>query len=289
MEPEGVFRLAVAAESLTRWQTPAQALQQIRALGCADVQLCSSLFPSGLDFSVREAWELRRQLDALGLRAESMSTFPLDLGAERYLAFLQRVVQAAPALGLRVMNIYLLPFLGVNKSDQVVIDDFARALQPLLREAAHCGLCFSLEPEYFDCSRDVAGLRRILAAVDHPQFRITYDACNLYQGCEEAFPYAYEELRRQIGHVHLKNGSIFVERRHPPDEKAFAFAAPFADRTMRWGPLRDGALNIHAILARLVRDGYDGVVVLEPHTHTEHKQLAFLADEVEFVRGFLAA
>lgn len=284
--PECRFRLAIAAESLTPWKTPAQALALIRELGCSDVQLCSTLFPGRLELTLRDAWDLRRQLDALGLRGESMSTFPYRVDRESYIAFLTRVARAAPALGLRVMNVYLLPFLAPGKSDDDVLTDFARAMQEVLREAAS-GLVFSLEPEYFDLSRNVAGLRRILAAVDHPQFKITFDGCNLYQGGEEAFPFAYEELREHFAHVHLKNGSVFSETRSPPDEKAFPFAAPFEDRTMRWGPLTEGALNVHGILERLVRDGYDGVVVLEPHARDERKQIRFLVDEIAFVRDFL--
>jgi sugar phosphate isomerase/epimerase len=286
--PDGTFRLAIAAESLTPWKTPAQALATIRELGCSDVQLCSTLFPGRLELTVREAWDLRRRLDALGLRGESMSTFPYRVSSESYVAFLRRVARAAPALGLRVMNIYLLPFLAAGKSDDEVLSDFARAMEDLLREAAASGLVFSLEPEYFDVSRNVAGLRRILAAIDHPQFKITFDACNLYQGAEEAFPFAYEELREHVAHVHLKNGSVFSETHSPPDEKAFPFAPPFEDRIMRWGPLTEGALNVHGILQRLVRDGYGGVVVLEPHTRDEHKQMRFIAGEIAFVRDFLA-
>lgn len=281
------FRIAVAAESLTPWYGSSQTLQRIARLGCSDVQLCASLFPGRIDFSVREAWDLRRQLDALGLRAESMSTFPLNLGAAQYVQFLRRVVRAAPALDLRVMNVYLFPFLAAGESDELALRHFSRELSSLADEAVSCGLTFCLEPEYFDLTRSVEGVRRVVAAVAHPRFRVTFDACNFYQGGEEAFPFAYEELRELIAHVHLKNGSVFVDGRHPPDEKAFPFAAPFAHRTLRWGPLDEGALNIQGLLTRLVRDGYDGVVVLEPHTRDADKQCRFLARELEWVGNWL--
>lgn len=283
------LRIAVAAEALTRWKSPRETLEIIRALGCGEVQLCASLFPSTIGLSVPEAWELRRQLDALGLRGDTMSTFPYRVSPERYVDFLSRVIRVAPVLDLRVMNVYLMPFLRPGKDDATAIADFAGALRGLLDDAGECNLRMSLEPEYFDPSRDVAGLRRILDAVGHhPQFAITYDPCNLYQGGEEAFPYAYDELRARIVHVHLKNGGVFSEERHPADEKAFPFAAPFAHRSMRWGPLAEGALNIHGILARLVRDGYRDVTVLEPHACTLDKQIACLTADLALVRKTLA-
>jgi sugar phosphate isomerase/epimerase len=281
------FRIAVAAESLTRWFDPAQSLQYIAQLGCSDVQLCASLFPSRIAFTVREAWDLRRRLDAFGLRAESMSTFPLHIDAAQYVQFLHRVVRAAPALDLRVMNVYLFPFLAGAQSEDAAILHFARELSALAQEATACGLTFCLEPESFDVTRGVEGVRRVVEAVAHPRFRVTFDACNLYQGGEEAFPFAYEELRALIGHVHLKNGSVFIEDRHPMDEKAFAFSAPFAHRTMRWGPLDEGAVNVQGLLMRLVRDAYEGVVVLEPHAHDKDKQCRFLAREFDLVTSWL--
>ena len=95
-------------------------------------------------------------------------------------------------------------------------------------------------------------------------------------------------MSADIAHVHIKNGSVFVEGRHPADEKAFEFAPPHADRIMRWGPIRDGALNLTGLLTHLVRDQYVGVVVLEPHTQSAEKQLAFLCDDLEFVRETIA-
>jgi sugar phosphate isomerase/epimerase len=282
------FRVAVAAESLTPWFEPAQVLRHIADLGCRDVQLCASLFANRIAFGASEVWELRRRLDALGLRAESMSTFPYRMDAARYVDFLRRVIRAASVLDLRVMNIYLFPFLSAGDDDETAITRFAQAIRPLADEAMACSLTFCLEPEYFDLTRDVSGLRRVLDAVAHPGLRLTFDACNLYQGGEEAFPYAYESLRAHIGHVHLKNGSVFIDGRHPPDEKAFAFAPPNEHRTMRWGPLEDGALNIHALLARLRSDAYDGVVVLEPHTRNADKQLDFLGREFDFVTAHSA-
>lgn len=283
------LRLAIAAESLTRWRSPRETLETIRALGCKDVQLCASLFPDPLTPSLPEAWELRRRLDGLGLRGDTLSLFPYRVPPALYADFLLRVARIAPVLGLRVMNVYLLPFLAADADEAATIDAFARALRAPLEAAAGSDLVFALEPEYFDASRNVRGLRRILQAVDHPRFAITFDPCNLYQGGEEAFPYAYEELRERIVHVHLKNGGVFGEGRHPADEKAFPFAAPFADRSMRWGTLADGALNIRGIVARLIRDGYAGTLVLEPHAPDLARQLAVLADDLAFAREAIAA
>lgn len=278
------YTLAIAAESLTPWLGTDEVLDTVAALGVTRLQLDAALFPSRLCFTEAEAVSLRAALDARGLYGASLSTFPINVSPERYGVFLRRAAQYAPLLGLRVINTYLYSFAGAGAAPQQAVAAYARAIDPVLRRGADHGFVLTLEPESFDISGTVEGLLSIVRAVDHPNFRLTFDPCNLYQANEEAFPYAYEALRPHIGHVHLKNGSMFLPDLHPADERAFAFAPPRQDRFMRWGPFREGAVNLSGLLTCLRRDGYSGEVVLEPHTHDHHKQMRFLQDGIALVR-----
>jgi sugar phosphate isomerase/epimerase len=278
------YSLAIAAESLTPWLGTTEVLDTAVALRVSRVQLDASLFPGRISFSDNEAIELRAALERRGLCGESLSTFPVNMSPERYSVFLRRVAQYAPLLGLGLINTYLYSFAAAGTPPQQAISAYARALEPVLRRAAELDFLVTLEPESFDVSGTVEGLLKIVGTIDHPCFRLTFDPCNLYQANEEAFPYAYEALRPHIGHVHLKNGSVFVERSHPSDERAFPFAPPHQDRIMRWGPFREGALNLSGLLLCLRRDGYQGEVVLEPHCHDQHKQMRFLQEGIAMVR-----
>jgi sugar phosphate isomerase/epimerase len=180
------------------------------------------------------------------------------------------------------MNTYIWPFIG--RADDETIGNYVRALKGVLKIAADSGLIITIEPEAHDVSRDVAGLKKILAAVDHSAFKINYDPCNIYQGMEEAFPYAYFELREHIAYVHLKNGCIFREGIDPSGEKGTRFAPPWNGRYIRWGPIDQGALNVGQIIKQLVLDGYEGVVGLEPHTGNKAKRRMCFEREVAFVR-----
>jgi len=278
-----MLKIAPAAECITPWAPGDKALDYVKSLGCVYVQLDFTQFKSGMNFTVDEARSLADALGQRGLRGETMSAWPGDVIAEVYVDFLERIARAAPTLGLKVMNTYLLPFVRPDEGE--TIKAYKRGLADTLAIAADNGLTITVEPEAHDVSRNVAGLKRILVEVDHPALKINYDPCNLYHGGEEGFPYAYFELREQIAYIHLKNGSVFREGIDPDEEKGTPFASPREDRTIRWGPIDEGALNISRIVAQIIADGYDGVVALEPHAGGEETRRKFFAHEVAFLRS----
>jgi sugar phosphate isomerase/epimerase len=270
--------LSIAAESLVPWMGAEDCLRAIAKLKVQFVQLTPVLSANGVNFSERDAQSTASLLRDHGMVGRSMSWFPLNISPERYAVFLRRCAQFAPCFGLRVLNTYLHCFSAVTENPEAAISAYARCLEPVLKKADENDFVVTLEPESFDISGRIDGLQRIVQLIDHPCFKLTFDPCNLYQANEEAFPHAYDVLSPHIAHVHLKNGSVFVEGLHPEDERAFAFAPPKANRIMRWGPIRDGAINMHGLLRRLHADGYAGEIVLEPHSKSLQKQLKFFRD-----------
>ncbi len=277
------FHIALAAECITSWAPGIEALQYVKNTGCTHVQLDVTQFPHKENFTIEEARQLRDALDDHGLIGDTMSTWPHEFGASLYGDYLRRIAQAAPVLGLRIMNTYLWPF--VKQTDEQTLDHYAQVLRPALDVAADNGLTLTIEPEAHDLSRNVAGLKKILDVVNHPSLRVNYDPCNLYNGCDEGFPYGYFELKEHTAFVHLKNGCVFREGTDPPDEKGVSFAAPWQDRYIRWGPIDQGTLDIGAIVRQLVQDRYTGVVVLEPHAGDGEKRQRFFAQEIAFMRS----
>jgi len=281
--PHAEFHIALAAECITPWAPGDEALAFVKSMGCTHIQLDFTQFPSGHDFTAAEAADLAEALDRFGLAGETLSCWPQGLTSARYADFLARVAEAAPILGLKVINSYIWPFAGA--SDDETLANYASALKRALDVARDNGAVITVEPEAHDLSRDVEGIRRILAAVDHPALKVNYDPCNFYHGGEEGFPYAYHQLRDEIAYVHLKNGSLFIDGVHPEDEKGPEFAPPKEKFGIRWGPIDEGAVNVSGLIRRLIADGYDGVVALEPHAGGAGKRKAFFAREVAYVRG----
>ena len=127
----------------------------------------------------------------------------------------------------------------------------AMATEALGRAAARAhqnGVTLLLENEpafWIDCP-DVAV--RVVEAVDCPAMKINWDPCNAL-GCREGSPYpwGYELARPYIDHVHVKDGRLR------------------ADGTTEYALLGTGELDWEGQFRALIRDGYEGYCVLEPH------------------------
>jgi len=283
---KALFNLALAAECLTPWGDTEETLAFVKEQDCTHIQLDFTLFPSAHDFTAEEAAELAESLKRYGLKGETLSTWPEGLDMATYPQYLARVAKAAPTLGLKIINTYIWPFNGAT--DEETLDNYATALKGVLEIARDNGAIITIEPEAHDVSRNVEGIKKILAAVDHPALMVNYDPCNLYHGGEEGFPYAYYALKDKIAYIHLKSGCLFIDGLYPEDEKGPEFAPPKGDFGIRWGPIDEGAVNVSGLIRRLMLDGYDGVVGLEPHAGGKEKRKASFAYELAYIRAEIA-
>jgi sugar phosphate isomerase/epimerase len=199
-------------------------------------------------------------------------------GAAFGAAALKGAVDAAALLGASVVNCYL---AGLP------VPTFVAAVRPAAEYAGGHGVTIVLENEAHDASGTAEGVRSIVEAVGSPHFGALFDACNYYQAGEEAFPAAYEVLRRHVRYAHVKGGC-----RYRPD------LLPHAHRggTLRgvpaayigYVPIADGAVNIDGLIQRLARDGYRGFVTLEPHVPPAEAE-AYYRAEVPYARARLRA
>ena len=114
------------------------------------------------------------------------------------------------------------------------------------------------------------GVGRLIEAMDSRAFKFHFDPGNMYAAGDEAYPYAYEQLKGHIAFVHGKDMAKYDERidlhrralqAHKQLERKDGYCVSV--------PLGTGALNWEALFAALLRDGYDGFFDIEPHTVQE--------------------
>ena len=192
-----------------------------------------------------------------------------------------RAVTGRPAgtrcstLGSKLVNCYL---AGIPAAA------FVEAAGPAAELAQARGITIVLENEAHDDSATADGVLEILDAVDSPSLKTLYDPCNYYQAGEEAYPSAYEALGDRIGYVHLKGGAAYAPGTEAHRGGTFRGST---DKYIGYLALSESAYDVEAVVARLARDGYEGLVTLEPHVPAEHVE-AILRADLGYLRGLPA-
>jgi sugar phosphate isomerase/epimerase len=183
-----------------------------------------------------------------------------------YLAALNKAVDVAVALNSKYVNCYCYYFsLGRDNP----INSFVEVMKAAAIYAEAHGITLLLENEAHDATSTVAGMLRILEAVDSSALKTTYDPVNYYQANEEGFPYAYDRLKKYIAYVHVKGGCIYDPSLHSEQARGGTLSGWPAGGYIYYPPLPDGAINTDRLLARLTEDHYEGIVMIEPHIPPE--------------------
>ncbi|HEY3417651.1 MAG TPA: sugar phosphate isomerase/epimerase family protein [Armatimonadota bacterium] len=267
---EVTYRLGVAAESYLGDFTADEILQGIHDLGVTWIQLDPRMLPGGLEMTVDQARGFHATLHEYGLVGESLSFWSAS-DADQYVGDIHRLLDLAEPLGFRLLNLYYGPFKktadAAGKND---LEIWREKAQTILDRAAEQQITLVLEPEAHDRSATCRGCLEILEATRfHPALGINYDPCNLLQAGDDPFPGSYTVLKQYIRYCHLKNGY------RTPDTEPSRFVYTWIDR---------GAVNAQGVLLQLAEDGYDGLVVLEPHMRDINERLACLAYEVKYIK-----
>lgn len=177
-------------------------------------------------------------------------------------------VHIASDIGCRQVNTYFgwPSVLDDGRS----IEIYRRNLQPCLRAAEASEIVLVLENEFdgFGCdplgtdlTRRPDSMAELMAAVDSPFFRLTFDPCNAYFAGLDPHE-AYELLAPYIAYVHLKDGkAVSKDTPTPVGWRRFADHG----RCYVTCPLGDGDVGWPQLFKNLNRDGYDGYLATEPH------------------------
>ena len=126
-----------------------------------------------------------------------------------------------------------------------IIDVFSRVAARAEQE----GLTLFLENDRGLWGESPESVRQIIAGVNSPALRLNWDPGNLVGAFPEApYPTSYELVREYVGHLHVK------------DAKAATGVGKFAHAMMG-----SGDVDWVGQFERLIREGYEGYCVIEPH------------------------
>ena len=215
------------------------------------------------ELSDSEVNELKAVLDHKGIAVSCVSPtifFNLPLHAApdepshwgsyvQHMEALRRSIDIAHRLGTRIVRVF--GFKTETMLDPPLTGDHWPLLVDKFREPADlaqkAGVTLAIETCFYNNISNCTMARRLMDDVGSDSLKVLWDICNcLYYG-ETVFPDAYELIKDDIVHIHLKDG-------HPNA----------ANMTFRMCRLGDGEVRKYPeILAALQGMNYDGGMSLE--------------------------
>jgi L-ribulose-5-phosphate 3-epimerase len=122
-------------------------------------------------------------------------------------------------------------------------------LGPVADRAESEGLTLFLENDRGLWGESPASVLKIAEGINSPAFKLNWDPGNLVGAFPEApYPIGYDLVRRHVGHLHVKDAKAAT------GEKQFTHAM-----------MGSGDVDWVGQFERLIRDGYEGYCVIEPH------------------------
>jgi sugar phosphate isomerase/epimerase len=242
-----------------------KAVSAMAAIGMTGAELRVVFGKNILDLSDSEVDRARQIIGAAGLTVIALSSpllkcvlpdappvdtrFEQDIFGSKHTfedqpRLTARAFEVAHRTGARIIRVF--SYWRTVEPEQC-FDRIAGALADLARKAAGEDLIIGLENEHACNVGTAAEAARLLAAVDHPNLKLVWDAANAYVAGEVPFPDGYRKLPLgRIAHVHAKD--CYLEG-HTPS----------------WGALGACAIDWKGQLAALIAGGYTGFVSLETH------------------------
>ncbi|TAK31097.1 MAG: sugar phosphate isomerase/epimerase [Chloroflexota bacterium] len=272
-----MIKLALSAVELAIGEPITPLLEMATKHG---VQWIELWYPGGFRAEGRDRTVSRIREAGVGVASVASGTSLVrDGSVHHHQTRLIEAIELAHDLGAGYANTYF----GFRswRDDDGSIELYAQNIRPCLRRAEELGVVITLENEFDGIGKDSTGsditrrpeaVLRLMEVVDSPHLRLTFDACNFYFAGAEPFPQSYEMLRPYIAYVHAKDGRCTGEARSTDTGWT-----QFIDTGRHYAtcPLGEGGVNWLGLLHRLVADGYQGFLTLEPHASPENRTAAW--------------
>jgi sugar phosphate isomerase/epimerase len=262
-----MFRVGAITDELSA--DTLRALDLAQQHGLQDVEIHTAWGTNIEQLSSQQIEQLRDLLDNRGLRACCVSSTVflrchLDGSGDEippvrgfnsitgsypeHLTALERCFEAAAALNAPLIRVF--GFWGPGASaDEAAYHAAADKLAQAARMAQAAAVTLALEncPHTAFCWGQRAA--RLVALVNSPALRMLWDPGNAFRCGEQDYLAAYDAIRPHLAHVHAKD----------------LLVGPEIKGGRAYVQIGTGQLDWRSLLLRLARDGYSGVVSLEPH------------------------
>jgi sugar phosphate isomerase/epimerase len=240
--------------------------QVLDDLGIRYVELRSAWDVNVLDLTDDQVTEVKRVLDAHGIRVSSIGS-PLgkvniadDLDA--HLRRTDRAVEVAQVLGAPYIRVFSF-FLTADQRPEDHRDEVVRRMRAMAERAAAGGVVLLHENEKEIFGDVPERVHDLVTAVDSPALRLAWDSANYVQCGVVPFPEAYELLRPYTDYVQVKDAVL---------------------ATGEVVPAGEGDGRLRETVRALADDGYEGFVSMEPHLSSAHHLGGFSGPE-SFIRA----
>ena len=181
---------------------------------------------------------------------------------------------------------------NISRDHSAAIVDCKRHYESCFKEANELGITVVVENT---CSGHVGdeittsteGILALIEGVGESSFKVHFAPANLHCMGQEAYPFAYEQLKDHIRLVHLKDVARFdVSVEHHRRSEAAGKAIGSAEARYVSVPVGQGEVNLHGLIKRLVKDGYEGFLDIETHT-VEERLDDFFMEGLKFISGHI--
>lgn len=222
------------------------------------------------NIEMKDVDEVKRLVAKYGIKIASINNFfaNLDESSPDKVKEAQNLFMESIEMAEALKTKFIVTYCFCEKFDR--LENYMNNLRPVLQVCEEKGIVLALENEPGGITRTAKGILRVVEELNSPYFGINYDPDNFYNGGEEGFPYAYEILKERIVYIHVKDSVKY-------DKEVYGTKDKVLHRMIdaMCVPIGEGALNWQAIAKRIKENGYDGFLIIEPHTIPEKLDTTF--------------
>ncbi len=242
-----MFKLGIITDELSQDLDEALAFSKKMGLECFELRSAWDRAPFTF---THEDWQTVKALaDKYSLPCLSVSSplFKCDYfdktTIDGQIKDFERMAGEAAAIGVKMVRTF--DFL---KDSRVTLDLVREAYQPIIEIAKKHGITLMIEPEPTANSATSAATARTVRYINDPTVRALYEPGNVLFADIPEIPYpdAYEVMSDIFCHVHIKD-------------------AVRTESGLECLAIGRGIVGYENVFRRLISDGYDGAVMLEPH------------------------
>ncbi|MDO8107996.1 TIM barrel protein [Isoptericola sp. b441] len=244
-----MWTLAAVADEID--PDPWTQLAVLRDLGIGHLDLRTAWRRRATDLTHGDLDRLAEVLEAHEARVATVhaQTTPVDLeDARTAVGQVERAIAAAQGLGARWIRIF--PFATGGGHEAVRADVVARTSE-LAKLAEHAGMTLLVTNHPGSWGATASAMAELEADVGSAALRVALDPGGYLRAGVRPFPDAYGDLRARTACLQVTDFSLELRESVPAGT---------------------GDARIRETVAALSADGYDGLVVIEPHL-TAHDQL----------------